>query len=134
MQNITLENLSKAWGFRSLQYVQASVKNMEEYLAINERKKPSKALTQIQTSYRPDINTMSELNAVDSSYYQSLIGILRWMVEIGRVYVCLGVSMLSSHIAFPREGHLQQLFHMFAYLKRNHNSEMIFDPSDPVID
>ena len=32
------------------------------------------------------------------------------------------------------EGHLQQLFHMFAYLKQNHNSEMIFDPSDPVID
>ena len=23
---------------------------------------------------------------------------------------------------------------MFAYLKRNHNSEMVFDPSDPVID
>ena len=41
--------------------------------------------------------------------------------------------MLSSHIAFPREGHLQQLFHMFAYLKRNYNSGMIFDPRDPVI-
>ena len=39
----------------------------------------------------------------------------------------------SSHLFLPREGHLLQLFHMFAYLKRNHNSEMVFDPSDPVM-
>ena len=42
--------------------------------------------------------------------------------------------MLSSYLAFHREGYLQQLFYMFAYLKQNQNSEMIFDPSDPVID
>ena len=42
--------------------------------------------------------------------------------------------MLSSHAPFPREGHLQQIFHMFAYLKWNHNSEMVFDPSDPVVE
>ena len=28
-----------------------------------------------------------------------------------------------------REGHLQQLFHIFAYLKKYHNTEMVFDPS-----
>ena len=42
--------------------------------------------------------------------------------------------MLSSHLALPRQGHLEQLYHIFAYLKRNHNSEMIFDPSNPVVD
>ncbi len=31
-------------------------------------------------------------------------------------------------------GHLNQLYHMFAYLKKNHNSELVFDPSDPEID
>ena len=56
------------------------------------------------------------------------------MVELDRVYICLEVSILSSHLALPREGHLQQLFHMFVYIKQNHNSETIFDPSDPVID
>ena len=56
------------------------------------------------------------------------------MVELSCVDICLEVSMLSSHLALPREGHLQKLFHMFVYLKRNHNSEMIFDPSDSVID
>ena len=34
----------------------------------------------------------------------------------------------------PREGHLEQLFHIFAHLKNYHNTEMVFDPSYPVID
>ena len=42
--------------------------------------------------------------------------------------------MMSSHIALPRKGHLEALFHMFAYLKKHHNSEMVFDPSEPDVD
>ena len=42
--------------------------------------------------------------------------------------------MMSLHLALPREGHLVKLFHMFAYLKKYHNTEMVFDQSDPVID
>ena len=56
------------------------------------------------------------------------------MVEIGRVDICLEVSMMSSHLALSREGHLQELLHIFAYLKKYHNTEMVYDPSDPVID
>ena len=40
---------------------------------------------------------------------------------------------MSSHFALPRKGHLLQVFHIFAYLKRNHSSEMIFDTSDPIV-
>ena len=56
------------------------------------------------------------------------------MVELGRVDIYLEVSMMSSHMAIPREGHLSQLFHTFAYLKKYHNTEMVFDPSDPIVD
>jgi hypothetical protein len=49
------------------------------------------------------------------------------------VDVCLECSILSSHLALPREGHLYQLFQCFAYLKKYHNTEMVYDPSDPVI-
>ena len=75
-----------------------------------------------------------ELNEADAAYCQSLIGILRWMVELGRVDVCLEVSMMSSHLALPREGHLEQVLHIFAYLKKYHNSELVYDPNDPVVD
>ena len=39
--------------------------------------------------------------------------------------------MLSSNLAMPREGHMQELLHVFAYLKKHMNTEMVFDPSEP---
>ena len=37
-------------------------------------------------------------------------------------------------MAMPREGHLEQIFHILAYLRIQHNSSMVFDPTDPDID
>ena len=42
--------------------------------------------------------------------------------------------MMSSHLPLPREGHLEQVLHIFAYLKNYHNTEFVYDPSDPVVD
>jgi hypothetical protein len=43
--------------------------------------------------------------------------------------------MLASHSACPREGHLEAVYHMRAYLDINtHNSRMVFDPSHHYID
>ena len=42
--------------------------------------------------------------------------------------------MMSSHIAMPRERHLKELFHIFSYLKEYHNTELVLDPSEPIID
>ena len=42
--------------------------------------------------------------------------------------------MMPSHLAMPRERHLDQVFQIFAYLKKYHNTEMVYDPSDLVID
>jgi hypothetical protein len=88
----------------------------------------------MQTSYRPELDVSPELQPTDAAYYMSLIGVLRWIVELGRVDVCLECSMLSSHLALPREGHLYQLFQCFACLKKYHNTEMVYDTSDPVMD
>ena len=56
------------------------------------------------------------------------------MVELGRVDMITEVSLLASHLALPREGHLEAVFHIYAYLKCKHNSRMIFDPTYPTID
>jgi hypothetical protein len=53
---------------------------------------------------------------------------------IGRVNICIEVSMMSSHLALPREGHLKVVLHIFAYLKKHHNSEIVFDPTVPTMD
>ena len=85
-------------------------------------------------NYRPELDQTPELSPTEAAYYQSLIGILRWTDELGRIDIAVEVSMMSSHSAMPREGHLQQLFHIFAYLKTHHNSRLVFDPTYPDID
>jgi hypothetical protein len=42
--------------------------------------------------------------------------------------------MLSRYVVSPREGHLQQPFHIFAYLKHHKQSKMVFDDTEPDFD
>jgi len=133
LRKVTLDNGAEAWAFGSSKYVQESVKNVQRHLAKRQLKLPTRAETPIQTSYRPELDVTPLLSPTDASYYQSLVGMLRWMVELGRVDICLEVSMMSSYLAMPRQGHLNQLYHIFAYLSKHYNAEMVFDPSDPII-
>ena len=43
-------------------------------------------------------------------------------------------SALASMMAFPHEGHIDAVFHVFAFLKRKHNGVIVFDPTEPEID
>jgi hypothetical protein len=60
--------------------------------------------------------------------------VLRWIVELGRVDLDVEVSMMSSHLALPREGHLKEIYHIFAYLKAHSNTKTVFNPTPPIID
>ena len=44
------------------------------------------------------------------------------------------VSMLSRYLVTAREGHLEQVFHVFAYLKAHERSTMVFDDTEPNFD
>ena len=44
------------------------------------------------------------------------------------------VSLLTSFLASPRRGHLEAVFHIFAYLDSKHNARMVLDPTYPEID
>ena len=140
VREVELVNGVKCWAFGPSQYIQAAVRNVHDYLKNRHRKGdnrfslPMRAQTPIRTSYRPELDTSPELGPIDSAYYQSLIGTLRWMVELGRVDICLEVSMMSSHLALPRQGHLEQVIHIFGYLNSHHNTELCFDPTYPDID
>ncbi len=59
---------------------------------------------------------------------------MRWMVELGRVDIAVEVSMLSSYLAYPREGHLEAAIHVMGYLRLKHNIRLIFNPTYPDID
>ena len=62
-----------------------------------------------------------------------MIGSLRWAVEIGRVDILLEVSNMSSQLALPREGHLEQVLHIIGYLKEHKKLGLMMDSSYPDI-
>ena len=41
---------------------------------------------------------------------------------------------MSTHLTLPRWGHLEQLYHIFGYLKMNPKRKIFFDPQYPNID
>ncbi len=56
------------------------------------------------------------------------------MVELGCVDIATKISLLSSHLAYPRVGHLEVALHVMGYLKQKHNTRLVFNPTYPTID
>ena len=81
-----------------------------------------------EQSYDPDVDVTKLLPPDQASYYNSIIGVLRWMVELGRVDICTEVSQLASFLAMPREGHMEAAIHIMSHLRHKHNSRLVLDP------
>ena len=118
----------------SYDYVQAAVKNVQEKLARSNRKLMKKAPTPMSSGYRPELDVMEESSAEETQYFHEIIGILRWATEIGRVDILTEVAMLSSFQANPRQGHLEEALHIFAFLKNKPKLSLYFDYAEPQLD
>ena len=125
---------TKCWTMSSEQYVKAAVANVETKLDKTGQRLPTRCFTPLKSAYRPELDVTAELKIDGIRYYQELIGVLRWAIELGRIDIAIEVSMLSTHLAMPREGHLQAAYHVFAYLKVKPKRTLAFDPQHPDID
>ena len=125
-----MHNGKNIWTMTSQEYLKAAIKEVEN----KNGKLDSKATTPIAKSYSPELDSTDELKSHEITYYQELIGILRWATEIGRVDILHEISILSAYQASPRHGHLKQLLHIFAYLKTKPKLTLYFDPDLPNID
>ena len=121
------------WTVSSVDYVNAAIKTIEEKLTSNQRL-PSKVVTPMTANYTPEMDGTDELNEDDTTYFQELIGILRWATELGRVDVLLETALLSKYQACPRQGHLEQARRIFAYLKQRPKMTLYMNPEPPRID
>ena len=131
MSNIDGE---ECWTMSSDSYCAALVKNVESILEKKGLRLPSKCNTPLQFGYRPELDTTNELKADGTQFYQEIVGSLRWAIEIGRVDILLETSLMSTYLAMPREGHLEQVLHIVGYLKRHKKLKIMFDSSVPSID
>ena len=134
LRKVRLDNGVIAWSISSSKYVQHAVANVEKHLSKSNRSLPKRARGPWPVGYDAEMDDTPELNADDATYYQTQIGVLRWCVELTRVDIITEVSVLASHLALPREGHLEAVHHIFAYLKAKHNARLVLDPTYPTID
>jgi hypothetical protein len=112
------------WQLSPSKYVVQAVKNCQLHLTEKLNGKyliPARADNPFPVDYDPSTDLSEILDPECSSFYQHLIGVMRWMVELGRIDIATKVSMLSSYLACPREGHLENALHVMGYLQLKHN-------------
>ena len=126
---VQLDNGVFVWGIGPAKYVQEAMRNVEEHLTkeYGGRKLPKRATAPWPSKYVSETETTPELGPKEANYYQYHIGVLHWII-------ITEVLKLASQMAMPREGHMDVVLHIFAYLKTRHNLRMVFEPTYLYID
>ena len=103
----------------SQSYVKEAIRTIEERMLEYGMKYPRrKCKTPFSSAtYRPELETSPFANAEYTNFYQNLVGIMRWLCELGRVDILLECSLLSQFMVQPRMGHIEQALHVIGYLK-----------------
>ncbi|KAL7526240.1 hypothetical protein ACHAWF_001690, partial [Thalassiosira exigua] len=142
LQQFTISdsNNERPWSLISTKYVKVAVANVEtmlkeegcEFKTTSDGK--ASMCKPIPTGYKPELDTAEECNAEHHSRFQQLIGILRWALEFGRIDIHIEVAIISQYSANPRVGHLEAVYCIFHYLKRNQVKRLVMDPETPAND
>ena len=122
------------WAMSSTKYTKKAIAEVERELQKVDKRLPTKVTTPLGSGYRPELDATDELDATRQNYYQGLIGVLRWICELGRLDILVAVSLMSRYLAQGRVGQLEQVFHIFAYLKNYSSSKLVFDDTLPYVD
>ena len=83
IQEVVNNSGRRCWTLSSEKYVKTAVLNLEETLAKKGKRLPSKCKTPLVSGYHPSEDTSPELDSDGLRYYQELIGVLRWAIELG---------------------------------------------------
>ena len=136
LREVTLNNGVTCWSMSSAKYVKDAIRNVEEYIEehLGGMKLKKKASLSWPSNCAIENDESPELPPELASYYQHLIGVLHWIVELGQVDIITEVSLLASQIVMPRKGHLDAVLHVVAHLKVRPNARLVFDPTYQDID
>jgi Reverse transcriptase (RNA-dependent DNA polymerase) len=129
IEQVQLCDGRSVWSMSAAEYIHNAVN------VVNERKSKEgvKGLNRRQRkrpyhhNYKPEIDVSEVLDSEATTWYQQLIGMLRWICELGRIDILYEVSKLSSHCALPRKGHLEAAYNIFAHLEATASRKIVFD-------
>ena len=94
----------------SKDYVKLVIANIEQQVKEKRMRLSGKAVIPMENGCIPELDDTPELHKDDITFYQEIIGMLRWAIEIGRVDIHTEVSLMSSFQAAPSGFSLHVLF------------------------
>ena len=108
--------------YAPLKYI---AKSLEEYKRLF-GSYPKQYASPLEKGDHPELDSSPELDLEQTKIYQSLIGVLQWAIQIGRMDLCTSVMTMSRFRVAPRQGHLDRVKRIFGYLsKMRHGSVRI---------
>ena len=75
-------------------------------------------------TYRPELDITHFCDPEQHNIFMMIVGMMRWLIELGRIDILLETSQLSSYLASPRIGYLIQTLRVFHY-RMKHDSSWI---------
>ena len=78
------------------------------------------------------LDTLDFLDDDGHLYYQMLVGMLNWIVGIGKFDIAHATSSLAQFASCPRKGHLERALKVFGYLKKYPNKRVVVNSRDPI--
>ena len=125
---------TQCWAMSSHGYAKEAVRIVEAQMLKHSLSYPSSRRHGSKSpfsssSYRPELDYSDLCSDELATLYMELIGMLRWMCELGRLDILYETAILSQYMASPRTGHLSQLLNIFKYVKtHDRRSWLVFDP------
>ena len=117
-----------AWGAK--RYIASCLKDIER----EKGELPHKKNAPLPENTHPELDTSPLLNEKDKSRYQSLIGMLQWIVTLGRFDIAGAVMTMSGFRVMPREAHLHHAHHIFGYLRKYNDGAIRFRTGIPPLE
>ena len=87
-------------------------------------KNPKQAVTPLVKGDHPELDTLELLDLDKIKIYQSMIGALQWVIQIGRFDITTAVMTLSRFRAAPRIGHLERVQRIYGYLSKMRHAKI----------
>ena len=117
----------RRWYMSADTYVKNAIENLDRWAEGENVSLKRYSKCPLPGKYQPSMDTTPLLDEEGVSWFLSHIGILRWIVELGRVDIAVEVSSLASFMCAPREGHRLAVLHLYGWLRKHPKFKIVMD-------
>jgi hypothetical protein len=95
-------------------YVERALKQYESLFGVP----PTPYRSPLEKNDHPELDESPFVSDDDCAKYATCIGVLQWIISLGRFDIATAVMTMSRFRAQPRQGHMTRVRHIYGYLKK----------------